>query len=873
MNTRIITKIIEQTKKYSYSLISFIAGMLGMYIVLAYEGITITDRYTLINGDLLHIYIPAIQNICRDILNRESIYFAWDVCMGMNTSLYNAFYALSPFNALYLIFRNADIYDLTTAIILLKTGLASMAFQKFISKAQNVEGLVSVAFSICYSLCSFQLAYNTNNIIWLDAMFVLPFVFLYLHNLIDNDKITGLVFWYSYIFIAQFYMGYMIGIISALYFVLLMAFKIFQQDENVFKCILKYCKGTLISICISAFVWLPTLYFINENHIEDSTRSVSYYISIFDVLIRSFWGQSNTGTGYFPNVYCGSLVLVMAVLFFVLKSISIKDKLVYGILLLIVWVSFTIGPLYMFWHGFDIPDGWPYRFAYISAFLSCTIAAKAFWGLSREQINTIVLIVCALCLICIWGIKWQSARFPQEYYEQSKIVMVNLALLIVWGCIIILLVYFNRTRHTLGVSLVVLVVIIEAISGHGVVHSSGRSSAEAWYDSMLSASNELQKDADFYRVNSIYDICFNSGTLFGFNGFGHFASAENEKVSRTLSLLGMYSSPRLFFNYGATNITNMLFDIKYTFHGIFEDIYSNTELNVKIDENNEVLSLGYMVCGIVDEYNFDSKNAFENNNELLSKMTGEAIDVFKEVPQDRIWGENRGLEIYRKENGYEIVTDHNNGSMDSTYVFHVNANSNKKVYAYFTNDYSMRENTNNFFALEGGQENAFEQNGDLRVSYIKELNKDNEEWLLTISRIGSIESATVNDIYFCEYDESELSKAYRLLKNEQMVVEEYRDGYLKGHISVNDGKHILLTTIPYDSGWTAKVNGERNEIFPVLNGAFIALDIPENGEYDVEFLFEAKGSRTGISISVIALIGYIVIMIKEEKNKHVEIKA
>ncbi len=144
---------------------------------------------------------------------------------------------------------------------------------------------------------------------------------------------------------------------------------------------------------------------------------------------------------------------------------------------------------------------------------------------------------------------------------------------------------------------------------------------------------------------------------------------------------------------------------------------------------------------------------------------------------------------------------------------------------------------------------------------------------MTISRIGSIESATVNDIYFCEYDESELSKAYRLLKNEQMVVEEYRDGYLKGHISVNDGKHILLTTIPYDSGWTAKVNGERNEIFPVLNGAFIALDIPENGEYDVEFLFEAKGSRTGISISVIALIGYIVIMIKEEKNKHVEIKA
>ncbi len=858
-------KIIEIIKRNKYSLLSIVLSSVGMYLALYKAGVTGMGRNTLVNGDMLSIYIPAIKNLCRDIAQGESIYYAWNTCMGMNTSLYNAFYALSPFNIFY--FGGGDIYKITIWLIVLRTGLAALGFQLFVTKAHKVSGMVSVVLSICYSMCSFQMAYNTTNTIWMDAMFVLPLVFLHIYYLVEDNKYIGIIFWYIYIFISQFYMGYMIGVISGIYFIMLVFPKVKRDSIKIITgIVIKYIYSVIISISVAAFVWLPTLFFIIENHAEDSKRHISYQINILDVILRMFWGQKNLGEGYFPNMYCGIIVVLLVPLFFLNKTIKIREKIVYGGMLLIVSVSCISDSLYMFWHGFDIPDGWPFRFVYIASFIACIMAAESLNNIQRVKKIYIWIIATLAVSFCYFGVKWQKERFLSSDIIDGKQIQINILLIVAWTIVLTIYVMVKQNERKIVASLILVVAMVEAISGYTAFHTSGLISSKAWYDSLRIATEELSEDASFYRVNSLYDLSVNSGTLFGFNGFGHFASAENERVSGELGKLGLYASPRIFMHYGLTPVTQMLLDIRYTMHGIFENIYADDTLTAQIERNDNILNVGFMVNGGVTDYVFESGNAFSYNNELLAKMSGLDIKVFEEVPKDRIRTESDGLEIIRTEKGYQLLAD-TSDIKEKTYTYFVSSD-NDSVYAYIANTLSVRESTSDYYLLVGGEENVITNDGDMKVSYIKKLENDNNEKYLTIKKVGNIAAVDFENIYFCEYHPEMLKKAYDELKEEQLQVEEYHDGYIRGDISVFDSKRTLFTSIPYDKGWKARIDGKSVEISPILDGAFIAVENIPVGEHQLEFVFEAIGSKAGISITVIGMFTYLINICFVIRRKH-----
>lgn len=56
------------------------------------------------------------------------------------------------------------------------------------------------------------------NIMWLDGVIFLPLILLGLHRLQDKGSMLLLTIAYTLLFIAQFYIAYMVGIFSLLYF-------------------------------------------------------------------------------------------------------------------------------------------------------------------------------------------------------------------------------------------------------------------------------------------------------------------------------------------------------------------------------------------------------------------------------------------------------------------------------------------------------------------------------------------------------------------------------------------------------------------------------------------------------------------------------
>lgn len=79
---------------------------------------------------------------------------------------------------------------------------------------------------------------------------------------------------------------------------------------------------------------------------------------------------------------------------------------------------------------------------------------------------------------------------------------------------------------------------------------------------------------------------------------------------------------------------------------------------------------------------------------------------------------------------------------------------------------------------------------------------------------------------------------------------------------------LVFFSIPYEPGWSAKVNGENAEI-EVVNVGFMAVRVPAGKVSDIEFNFHTPGIPLGAAISVSGILLFVVYMIvwKAPKRK------
>jgi len=107
-------------------------------------------------------------------------------------------------------------------------------------------------------------------------------------------------------------------------------------------------------------------------------------------------------------------------------------------------------------------------------------------------------------------------------------------------------------------------------------------------------------------------------------------------------------------------------------------------------------------------------------------------------------------------------------------------------------------------------------------------------------------------------DKDALDDAIQALGKEPFEVEAFGDTYVKGSIDVSNAG-MLFTTIPYDKGWNAYVDGKKAEVKDFY-GAFIQLPL-EEGQHHVEFRYRVPGKTAGLIISIAAVLALIVLSI------------
>ena len=126
---------------------------------------------------------------------------------------------------------------------------------------------------------------------------------------------------------------------------------------------------------------------------------------------------------------------------------------------------------------------------------------------------------------------------------------------------------------------------------------------------------------------------------------------------------------------------------------------------------------------------------------------------------------------------------------------------------------------------------------------------------------------------FAVQNDDVLDHGLELLRDEKLVLTSFSDTCIRGTIAVKqDG--LLYTSIPYERGWTAYVDGAPVALASTydpkaedvkLTDAVIAIPLAA-GMHDVEFRFTAPGLKLGALISLGGLLAYGLLLLLRRKR-------
>jgi uncharacterized membrane protein YfhO len=108
------------------------------------------------------------------------------------------------------------------------------------------------------------------------------------------------------------------------------------------------------------------------------------------------------------------------------------------------------------------------------------------------------------------------------------------------------------------------------------------------------------------------------------------------------------------------------------------------------------------------------------------------------------------------------------------------------------------------------------------------------------------------EMYASYFDEDAFIEAYDILNAHPLKLDSFSDTKFSGTITA-DRSGVLFTTVPYDKGWSVRLDGMRlpPERIGLVGEGFIAVNIGP-GAHKVEFSFMPQGFVIGLIISLLS---------------------
>ncbi|WP_056979117.1 YfhO family protein [Fructilactobacillus fructivorans] len=862
----------QKIKKILSKNLSLILGFLIPLVIMAlyavYRNMAPFGNNTILTVDLGQQYIDFFAYFRRAILQHpSSIFYSFSNGLGNEMIGTWAYYLMSPLNLILLFFSNDNLSIGVLFLLLIKIGLSGFTFSVLIKKLKLTKSwLISSSFATAYALNGWMVA-NNLNIIWLDAMILLPLIVLGLSQLLKNKHSALFIISYTAMLIINCYMAYMITIFIILLTIYYLAVNAKSIKEAATK-LLRLLINGIISVGLAAFILFPVFYSLLNSKGQGFSSKLNFKFEypILDIVTKLTPGSFNFDQmpNGLPNIFVSSMILMLFLLFFINRTFSKRLRFATFIMTIFLILSACFEPLNLFWHAFQFPIWYPYRFSFVICFWLIMVALTSLNHIRSINLTQKGLWIMIIILLAMIG--YTCLRIPK--YNYLKWYTVTIEGLMILASLIVLITPFRKEKwFNAGIFLLVIFGIaanlflsLDNISYLSNVEYRGYVTKLNQVTTNLHAKSSNQ----LFRINKDFSRTKNDPFNFGFNGASLFSSVMNPQMSNLIGNLGQPNGDGVIEYSSGTMVSDALLSMNYhiarpltasvdvpgirEFPERYDQAaykYQNNVAGFSLYKNQYALPMLFSASKQAITSQATSADPIQYQSELWSNLTGN-----QSVRRNLF--SNRNFDNVK----YNNVTKHN--QLTGTIFNKVNPLKPASLELEFkpqtNNSYYLTlgtemQNSKCDLFVNGNQLSLSPESNSIKVINIANQSKDK---VVDVKIQFKKSSLWLQNFTLYQLNNSLFKQTDRQLQAGSIKVTSPNSRRVNAIIDTNNSKSVVASSIPYSKGWHAKVNG-KNHPLTKWDNYFIAIKTGK-GKQNIQLSYWPPFLNLGILVSVLTLL-------------------
>lgn len=831
-----------------------------------------------------------------------------------------AYYLASPFMIIILLLPRTMMLTSILILQLAKIGTASVSFMYFLKKVSKKPPRAAslVIFPTMYALMSYMIV-QLMDPMWLDGLIYLPLICLGVHKLVNEGKLLPYIIPLALMFIAHFYIGYMVGIFTFMYFCLCF----FGQEghivpKNFMSKIVKFGVGTLIAICLACWVLIPVYYSLKLGKFEftqpDFNMATQFDFLTFITKLFPLTYDTVYPEGM-PMIYSGTLTLLLVPLYFLNEKIKVKEKASHGLLMIAVVILMYLRPIDIMMHGFQVPNWLPFRYSFAFSFLFIFAAFRAFENLDGVTFKNIGGTVFGFMVFLFWCERENYGHFQlfktkfNEDHEPYNVIQGLWVSMIAMAVYFLLLYLIKKYPKSKSVCIITVIVIsgelflncADTVDKIDIDVAYSKYSSYEPYISELREAVEMMKDYDenlFYRMEATFHRTVNDPIATGYIGVSHSSSTMNSPALEMLHKLG-YAYGGNYTKYdGTTFMTDALFDIKYVMDKTGDTTYLDSRVKIpeeyklvtqlkktheshqfehegeqvdtyyKFYQNPNALGLGIVSSPEIEDVILDEDDPFINQNHIFNKLADNDCEYFTKL--DLQSSQMHNVATAKLTDGHYKYTPADSSDLECHVDYVVKMDKTSYLYMYLPTKYERKCNV--YIQDEdeyNKREDPMEYAGQFFVGdnySIMNFGKYEKDQVLRIRVTiqNDDNEAFWRNQFFYTFDYDVFTKTCEQLQNKLLTLTKFEDTCVEGFCNSDSDDNVLFTTIPYENGWNITVNGKTVKPEKSLDSL---ITIPlEKGKNRITMNFSPNYFKGGIIVSIFGVVMLIIVFVFEYRG-------
>ncbi len=853
-----IGKFIVKNKAY------FLAAIIPTIILfLAYIvfGVYPFGERSVLALDLNAQYVSYFEYMYDVFAGEENFFYSWSRSLSGEFFGLFAYYLASPFNFIVWLFPRELITEGLLTMILVKAAACGLSAAFFLKKKRGFSDYTTVLFSMMYALSGYFTAHSINPM-WIDGMIALPFIIIGVELACDKRRIFPYVIPLVYIFYANYYIGYMAGIFSALYFLyyMLSGNTSAREWKDKAAATAAYGFSSLAAILISCPIILPVYKSLELGKMADPSRDLSLHenFNLADMLIKLFPATYDTiRPEGLPMIYCGTTVLIFAVLYFISGKVSLRSRISGGVLLGVLALSMFVKPVDMLWHGGQVPVWMPYRYCFCLMFLLIAFGAESFENRNSVKAKAVGGVFAAMLALLV---------FVDYSSDKELIVLIPIIFLSVTAVVVAVNILFrNQIAYrivtafilaaTVGLELFVNAEITFKNAHKDIYYSTRASYADDIPKTREVADKVKQLDSGFYRMEKTYHRTVNDPLSTGLYGISHSSSTYNAKALSLLKKLG-YGARDHYSRYdGATMLTDDIFGVKYVLAKNEVTVpYKNTiltENEITVYSNDNALPIAFLADLDIVGSQLDFSSPFAAQETFARALSGGVEQFYHPIYDYTFNSQNINIgSTTDYHSSYKKRTE----SEDASITYEVLMPESGEVYMYLPTNYERECG----LYLNGEYLKNYFENENHSIVYLGNYKAGDT---FTVELRLYKDALYILDTMFCYLDTAALEQFNKTISamNADTMLE--RTGTAELSLTVNAAEDCaLFASVPFEGGWKVLIDGEEAEILPAVDDTLMCVKVP-SGEHTITMKFTPDGLTTGLILGAAGVVILVLLLI------------